>query len=127
MRFLFLTLFIVSEVAFASVTLNSTDAEKILRKIQACSSEECWKDSLSNDTSKLEKNRMRDWLKAFKIRESNNWTSCQFKLRTLAKDEACFAQPEDTNGENEVRIFFKYEDKVWRLNHLSLPSPVMGW
>ncbi len=127
MRFLFITLFFLSEVSLAGVTLNSTDAEKVLRKIQACANDECWNEALSNDTSKLEKARTRDWLKAFKIRDSKNWSACQFKLRKLAEDEVCFAQQEDSKGENEVRIFFKYEDKTWRLKHLSLPSPALGW
>lgn len=127
MRLLFIALFFLFEVALAGVTMTAVDAEKILKKIQACSSEECWSEALSNDTSKLEKTRTREWLKTFKIRESKKWTSCQFKLRTLVENEACFAQQEDANGENEVRIFFKYEDKAWRLKHLSLPSPVMGW
>lgn len=127
MRLLFIALFFLTQVAAASVALKPADAEKLLRKFQTCANDECWGEALSNDTSKLEKTRTREWLKAFKIGDSRKWSACQFKLRTLTADEICFSQLEDSKGESEVRIFFQYEDKTWRLKHLSLPSPVLGW
>lgn len=115
------------EVASAPVVLHANDAEKLLRRIQACNTEKCWSESFSQESSKLEKNRTKDWLKAFKIQDSKKWTACKLKLRHLGTDEVCFAQPQDPEGQNEVRIFFKYEEQTWRLKHLSLPSPVLGW
>lgn len=122
-----LILLIAVQAYSAEVKLDVRESERLLKRIQTCSSDKCWNESLSSEISSIEKKRTREWVKKFKITDSQKWYPCKLKLRPVADDEVCFAQPEDANKDEEVRMIFKKEGSAWRLKHLSLPSPTLGW